>query len=106
MDGVADRCSGRVLPGGWGPPDDAVVVDGGLPAGVGEVAVVQGAEQAGVFAARRPAVDPLDDVVGLAPGRRAIATGERAAAVSGGEGETLSGRGEASRAAVGEHSAG
>lgn len=90
-----------VEPGGWGP-FGVSVGDADGPAELFEVAVVEEAEQAHVVDICGSAVLPFDDVVDLGPGCRAVAAGERAAAVARGEGEALSLAGQALFATQGE----
>ena len=51
--------------------------------------MVEVAEQAGVGEVSRPVFGPVVEVVGFAPGRRAVAAGPDAAAVANGEGKPL-----------------
>ena len=77
MDSISSGSLQGVLPGWWGPPGHAAS-DLDPPARVGEVLVVISAHETQVLEVGVALVlDPLQDVVGLAPGRRPITTGEQ-----------------------------
>ena len=68
-----------------------------FPAGILEPAVMMPAHQGEVVDIGGAAIAPPDDVMGLAPGRRDGAAGERAATVAGRESAALGGLGQSRR---------
>ena len=88
-----------VDPSGWDPFGEPVGVDAAGPAFRQKMGVVVSAEQGQIVKISRPAEDPVQYVVSVAPLGWVGAAGEAAASVSGDQGHGLASRGEPSGSA-------
>ena len=80
-----------VDPPRWDPFRQPLSIDAAAPAFLCEVGVVVSAEQGHVVKIGKPAEDPIQDVVPVAPGCWVGAAGEGASGVSGDQGHGLAG---------------
>ena len=87
--GVDVRSLILVDPAGWDPFGQSVGIDPAGPAFLQEMGVVITAEQGEVVQIARPAQNPVEDVVSVAPLRGMGAAREAAAAVSGNQSHGL-----------------
>ena len=83
---------GTVFSVGWAGGEAAVRVAGQPPAALMDRAMVGPAHQGQVLEVGGAAMEPVDQMVGLAPGRGPVAAGHRAAAVADHQGGPLGGR--------------
>ena len=82
---------GGMSPMRWGGGEAAVGAAGQLPAALMDGAVVGSAQQGQIGQVGGAAMEPVAQVVGVAPGQGPLAVGEDTAAVADGQGGALGG---------------